>query len=79
MWNAPELNEDEFNLPQLTNSHAESFSTLIGTSNKFWAFRVCVKEFHQTNQETFILLLVEEVAIRCNLLTCIFGYKELVT
>ena len=38
---------------------------------------MCVKEFHQTNQETFIWLLAMEVAISCSLSKCISSCKVL--
>jgi hypothetical protein len=59
-------------------SQGESFSSPTGASKNFRAAHVGMDEFHQTSHDTFIWLLVVEVAISWSLLTCISGCKELV-
>jgi hypothetical protein len=59
-------------------SQGVSLSSPTGASKNLRANRVGVEEFHQISQETFIWLLVVEVAISWSLPTSISGCKELV-
>ena len=59
-------------------SQVESFSSPTSASKNFRTVCVGMEEFHQTNQETFILLMAVEVTISYSLSMCISSCKEIV-